>query len=134
MPSSHEARRELSCSAEVSCLRKWHVVKSIAMIDSLFSIPLKCFTFIGFRRNTSEKFSKFYHMLHIISLSFMIFTVSSECLYTVLNFKDIMASAEGFGCFSSELLSVAKFVTFYIGEKKFFTLIEKVKKLSAKGN
>lgn len=103
------------------------------MIDSLFSIPLKCFTFIGFRHNASEKFSKFYHTLHIISLSLMIFTVSSECLYTVQNFKDILASAEGFGCFSSELLSVAKFVTFYIGEKKFFTLIEKVKKLSAKG-
>lgn len=79
------------------------------------------------------KCSECIFVLYLASFLAIAVTTMSALNFIVQNFRDILASAEAFGPFSTEVISIVKFVTFHYRTAKFCSMIEKAESLTMKG-
>lgn len=97
------------------------------------SLQLEIFELIGLQQFHPSKYLMFFHALHILSILSMVFATLTEFFFIALNVKDILSSAEAFGPFSTEIISLTKYLTFFIWKDKFYSLINQIRDLSAQG-
>lgn len=104
--------------------------QSIENHGKLFSLQVKCLNAIGFNRKRSKQFPIIFQFLHAINVSFVVFAVLTEFTFVCINFNDVLVSAEAFGPLSTEIITIAKLLTFMIYEKDFYKLMDKIQTLS----
>lgn len=89
-----------------------------------------CFRMIGFNREAAIKNPAVLRLIHKL-IAFVIFLVIIvEAFFIATHLDDLLASAECFGPLSIEIITLSKFVTFFIYENKFYQLMDKVGTLS----
>lgn len=101
--------------------------------DLLLSIQLKCLEVIGFRRYPPWKYSTLINAYYSFNIIVVALCMCSELNFVLQGYHDILGSAEAFGPFSTEVISIAKFLTIYYRKDELFSLIDQVEELSAKG-
>lgn len=102
------------------------------MEGSLFSIQLRCFEIVGFHRDASSvKFPKLLRVFQVMRIVCIFLCLPAEFAFLAQNLTDVVAAAESVGASFTEIITLGKFITFYLTQEKFYELIDQVQKLSS---
>lgn len=102
--------------------------------NGLMEMQVICLKLFGCQQNArSLRIKKLLNYFVIINVVTICYCLIAELHFVVKNLHNILDTADAAGTFLTEVITLAKFLTFLSQKQKFYELIDKIEALSTRG-